>query len=687
MKRVVFIITGFLFLNINNQIFAQSCTDIGFSPDKAFPVCGTTDFPQLQVLDCISRTVAQNGCPSSSVTAERSFWYKFTCFQSGTLGFEIRGSVALDDYDWILYDITGRNPNDIFTDASLVVSINIYGTFTNGPPDAPFPNSPTGCKASGSGDVHCQGDAPGNSPFNRMPNIIQGHNYLLMVANFSQSFAGYILNFNGGTASITDPKLPHLESARAACDGTETTIKLNKKMKCPTLMTNGSEFFITPPLANVIAAEAIGCSNSFDMDSLLLTLDRPLPPGTYTITIRTGADGNTLLDICDRPIPNGETIEVIVYPQFPTPMDSITKVVRCAPDEVELVFRKRMRCNSVAANGSDFIITGTSPVTILSAAGFNCDTVKNLSNIIRVKFTQPIQVKGNFNITLRTGTDGNTIIDECGKESLPGQSLSFSTKDTVNADFGYNIRYGCKRDTIDYRHNGFNEVNLWRWNFDNLRRSTLQNPSIIYATFGQKYTQLIVSNGTCSDTSAIVPIYLKDAVKAKFEAPYVVCPTEAANIINKSTGDIFTYSWNFGNNTFSNLKDPLPVFYTTQKANEELLIKLIVNNGDGCTDTATQKIIVAGICAIKVPTAFTPNGDGLNDFLYPLNAYKAKDLVFRVYNRFGEMIYETKDWRKGWNGNYKGQGADPASYVWTLSYINIDNGNKIEQRGSSILIR
>jgi gliding motility-associated-like protein len=665
--------------------FTQTCTLPGTTSSAPIPVCGTSIFNQPFIANCTGPNVAHSGCPEI-VTSDKSHWYSFRCFQTGTLGFLIKGISSTDDYDWMLFDVTGRNPNDVFTDASLQVSLNTYGTAgTN--PNAPFPNSPTGCTAAGNGDVHCQGDDPSNSPFNRMPTLTTGHDYLLMVTNWtSGSTIGYDLEFTGGTTSITDSKVPQLETARAACDGTETTIKLNKKMKCSSLLPNGSEFFITPPLANVIAAEGIGCTGGFDMDSLLLTLDRPLPPGTYTIAIRNGVDGNTLLDICNTPIANGETIDVVVYPQFPTPMDSITKIIKCAPDEVQLVFRKRMRCNSVAPNGSDFIITGTSPVTILSAAGFKCDA-KGLSNIIKVKFTQPIQVKGNFSITLGTGTDGTTIIDECGKESLSNQSLSFSTKDTVNADFTYNIKYGCKRDTIDYRHNGLNEVNVWKWDFDNLRKSTLQNPSTIYATFGQKFTQLIVSNGTCSDTSVVIPIYLKDAVKAKFEAPYVVCPTEKATIVNKSTGDISIYNWNFGNNTFSSQKDPPPVLYNTQRANEYLQIKLIVNNGQGCTDTATQDIIVAGICAIKVPTAFTPNGDGLNDFLFPMNAYKAKDLLFRIYNRFGEMIYETADWRKGWNGKHKGQGADPATYVWTLDYINIDTGKRVSQRGSSILIR
>ena len=90
---------------------------------------------------------------------------------------------------------------------------------------------------------------------------------------------------------------------------------------------------------------------------------------------------------------------------------------------------------------------------------------------------------------------------------------------------------------------------------------------------------------------------------------------------------------------------------------------------------------------ISVPGAFTPNHDGLNDYLYPLNAYKVTNLLFRIYNRLGQLVFETQDWNKRWDGSFKGQGADPGTYVWVLHYTNTDTGKYVEQRGTSILIR
>lgn len=682
MVKKIFTLSLFIVALISGA-YAQPCSLPGMTPSNAIPVCGTAVFHQDQVVNCTGPNVAQPFC-SIGATSSSSFWYKFTCYQSGSLGFLISGISGSDDYDWVLFDITGHDPNDVFTNSSLAISINLYGA-GSGP--AQYPESPTGCRPGASGNVHCEGSANGNTPFNAMPNITVGHEYLLMVTNWTQSTAGYDLTFTGGSASITDPKDPHLLSAKAACDGTSITIKTNKRMKCNSLTGSGSEFVLTPNVANVISASGFGCTNGFDMDSISITMDAPLPPGNYTITVRNGTDGNTIRDACDREIPVGENIPLVVYPLIPTPMDSLTKP-RCSPDELQLVFRKNIKCSTIAADGSDFrvdMISGTTPVTVVGATG-TC-SADGLTPIIKVKLSAPIQTRGTYRIYLQTGSDGNTIVDECNQFTPPNAFLEFNTKDTVNADFTYNILYGCERDTINYFHDGRNEVNTWRWNFDNLRSSRQQNPSIIYGSFGLKHTQLIVSNGVCSDTSAIVPILLDNELKADFETNSFVCPTDKAIFRDKSIGTIVSWSWDFANGNTSNQQTPPDQSYLPGTYTMNVYPRLIVQNNLGCFDTAIQKIIIPNSCYIAVPNAFTPNRDGLNDYLYPLNAYKATDLLFRVYNRNGQLVFETRDWTKKWDGTFKGQGADLGTYVWTLQYTHIETGKRVEQKGTTILLR
>ena len=99
-------------------------------------------------------------------------------------------------------------------------------------------------------------------------------------------------------------------------------------------------------------------------------------------------------------------------------------------------------------------------------------------------------------------------------------------------------------------------------------------------------------------------------------------------------------------------------------------VQLIVTDSAGCSDTAVKFIKTVTNCYIAVPSAFTPNNDGLNDYLYPLNAYKATNLLFKVYNRFGKLVFETKDWTKKWDGKINAIPQPQGTYVWILTYTD-----------------
>ena len=103
-------------LLVYSKLFAQTCTAPGQNPSTAFPVCGTSTFSQNTVPLCGGRALPAPSCRNDGLRDVNPFWYKFTCFKAGTLGFEITPNNLSDDYDWEIYDITGRDPNDIYTD-------------------------------------------------------------------------------------------------------------------------------------------------------------------------------------------------------------------------------------------------------------------------------------------------------------------------------------------------------------------------------------------------------------------------------------------------------------------------------------------------------------------------------------------------------------------------------------------
>ncbi len=665
------IYTCFFILFFSFSLSAQNCNNPGQTPGTAFPVCGISTFNQTTVPFCNNGTLPAPTCSGTVFTDKNPFWYKFTCFQSGTLGFKITPTVIGDDYDWEVFDITNHSPNEVYTNASLVISSNWSGE-----------GGVTGATAQGTLQYVCEGF--GKPVISKLIPLIAGHKYLLMVSHFTDTQNGYALQFTGGTASITDPVLPHLNTAEANCGADKIRVKLNKIMKCSSLASNGSDFSVNPPLVNVISATGFSCQSGFDSDSLELTLNQPLPPGNYSLVMKNGSDGNTILDVCDRGIPVGETVNFIILPKLPTPMDSLVPP-SCAPQSVQLYFKKPMKCSTVAADGSDFFVTGSYPVTVVSAAG-DCIPGNDVSKTITIKFSQPLYDAGNFILHLQRGSDGNTVFDECNEETPAGSTIGFSVKDTVNADFSYNIKYGCLVDSVQFFNAGKVGVNKWSWSLDEGLSSSQQNPVAGYKLFNEKTVLLEVSNGFCKDSSS-QKILLDNFIAADFKANDFDCPNEPVSFVfSGSRGHIIHYDWDFGDGSTAS-GDSVTHIFPQPATDRTYKVRLTVTDNIGCQKIKEKNIIIVRSCYIGVPTGFTPNNDGLNDVLFPMYAIKALNLDFRIFNRWGQLLYKTNDWRKGWDGTYKGMPQDPGTYVWMLKYTDRDTGKKVEQKGTTVLIR
>lgn len=94
-----------------------------------------------------------------------------------------------------------------------------------------------------------------------------------------------------------------------------------------------------------------------------------------------------------------------------------------------------------------------------------------------------------------------------------------------------------------------------------------------------------------------------------------------------------------------------------------------------------------GVCKLYVPTAFTPDNDGLNDIFKALYDGNMTKLDMRVYNRGGTIIFNSQSKDKGWDGKYKGELQDAGIYIWTIKYIPSDNTTEIFLKGTVALIR
>jgi gliding motility-associated-like protein len=655
--------------------WSQSFPVTGQLASSAFPVCGSDTFKQATVPTGKTHSLEVPGCTTDGVVYQdlNPFWYTFTCYTAGSLGFLITPNNLGDDYDWMLYDITNHNPNDVYTDASLIVTGNWAGTF-----------GLTGAKAGGSAKIGCASNPTDNhSTFSAMPTLKLGHKYLLLVSHFTDSQSGYSLTFGGGSAIITDTTIAHLKSVNMHCDRKSLVIILNKSMRCGSVASDGSDFVIPSSPISIANAAGINCSGSFDMDSVLITLSAPLPPGNYSVISKIGTDDNTLLDDCGNQLPVGEELPFTVVPPHTTPFDSLTRPT-CAPTKLQLVFPDLIQCSSISSDGSDFIVSGTSAVNIISASG-DCQG-EGLTSVISIILSSPIVAGGSYQVTLKNGSDGNTIINECGVSTPTGGTVSFSIKDTVSASFNYNLNLGCNYDTIQLSYPLANGVNQWQWMIDTVNVSSLLDPEIVESIFGPKTVLHIVSNGFCSDSASEI-INLDNITKAVFQAPNEVCPKDAVTISNNSIGHLVSWYWSFGDGQSSTDPNPPSHLFPNTPAGKTYTVSLVVQDNLGCYDTASEQIVKLQSCYITVPNAFTPNGDGKNDYLYPLNGFMATNLEFQVFNRYGQLVFETRDWSKKWDGTIGGRPQQTGTYIWTLRYTDGPSGKKFFLRGSSVLIR
>lgn len=666
----------FILIAISQQATAQACTTLGQNPSTAFPVCGTTTFHQNNVPICSSNDLFVPGCSGSGnadYENKNPFWYKFTCYQAGTLNFIISPANPNDDYDWQLYDITGLNPDEVYTNRNIIVAGNWSATPGN-----------TGASPSGFNGIQCASDPSEGKPnFSRSPNLIVGHEYILLVSHYTNSQSGYDLSFGGGSAVITDPKDPHLDKASASCDGTKITLKLNKKMKCASLTGSGSEFSLVPANATITSATTRTCATGFDMDEIELTLSNPLPGAAYQLVIGAGTDGTTLADACDRQIPVGEQVSFTYTTPQPIPIQRV-EAPACKATRILFYFDKKINCATIAADGSNFTITGPTTVNVISAAGTLCQN--GLSDGIVVTVSSPFYTKGTYTLTPRLSPGGGAVQDECGQIIQPNP-ITFNTADTVNANYTFTNRMGCRFDTLTFSHNGAHDVNSWRWLFGNVEKSNTQQYTVVLPATSSQDVKLVVHNGVCSD-SVTKTIVLNNEVKADFQMPADICPEDKLALVNTSKGLIDIYNWDFGALGSTSAQTPAPLTFIQDNRERSYTIRLRVNNiALGCSDEIRKNLRVLNNCYIAVPTGFTPNGDGLNDYLFPNNALKAQNMRFSIFNRWGQMVFSTANWQEKWDGRVNGQPQPAGVYVWFLSYTHRDTGEKVLQKGTSTLIR
>ncbi|WP_190300418.1 T9SS type B sorting domain-containing protein [Rufibacter hautae] len=123
-----------------------------------------------------------------------------------------------------------------------------------------------------------------------------------------------------------------------------------------------------------------------------------------------------------------------------------------------------------------------------------------------------------------------------------------------------------------------------------------------------------------------------------------------------------------------------------QEKFQRLTYRLLTTAQNAPYQSFSNTAVIDQAFQIHFPTAFTPNNDGLNDVFRPVGTPFASRFTLQVLNRWGQIIFESKDPKTGWNGMHGGKPSPPETYIYRLEAVDV-NGKKITQKGTVTLIR
>jgi gliding motility-associated-like protein len=270
---------------------------------------------------------------------------------------------------------------------------------------------------------------------------------------------------------------------------------------------------------------------------------------------------------------------------------------------------------------------------------------------------------------LRTNHDGGGCVDidtVVVRASIIDSSIQLIGKATFCAGYGDSAVLRVKpTDSI-------------QWYKDNLLINGANKTDYKVTQSGSYYARLY-NNAGCSITTSKQNILID---KAK---PGIRYPLEYAVIDLPITLEArqfgSTVLWSPGIN-LDNRTSYTPVF----KGSTEQLYTIEIKTTTGCTTVDTQLVKIVKSVEIYVPSAFTPNHDGLNDLLRPTLMGIKQLHYFRIYNRWGQLLFETENERTGWDGELHGAPQTTQVVVWIVEGLGVD-GRVYLKKGTSTLVR
>lgn len=241
---------------------------------------------------------------------------------------------------------------------------------------------------------------------------------------------------------------------------------------------------------------------------------------------------------------------------------------------------------------------------------------------------------------------------------------------------------GCAPLQVQFQNNSYPSTN-YQWDFGDGAVSNQSNPTHTYLLPGNYSIRLIaLDTSIClNHDTTLLAVTAFDHAIADFQLnPPYLKTGETVQMINLSQLS-YAWSWDFGDGTTSQLENPDHAYANPGK----YTICLKAKNQQTCDDSLCLDIEVYGEPKVYIPTAFSPNGDLLNDVYYIIaSGFKGTEL--QIFNRWGELVFQSNDINMGWDGNYNGKAQELDVYMYIFTGTLPDGKQQIF-KGNITLIR
>lgn len=641
-----------------------------------------------------------------------SVWYIFTVNTSGNLEMTIT-PLQNDDYDFAIYNLTGKDCSAITQDTLPTTRCSYSATLGQ----------------TGMRNGFVLESAGVADPTFLAPMTVQaGETYVLVVDNFNTGGGGYILDFTTNMpnpASIVDVTPPVIVGVDdLSCDTIRTiVINLSENVKCNTIDTTGAQFTITGPSpVSVIRAEGVNCNAGAFTSQIVITIANPVViGGTYALTTGPGVGGLVIADFCNNQMQNSPfpiNANDIVFAEFdfsirascakdtfyfvdrtigtPTswtwnfgdgsPVSNLENPIHVFPDTTQYTITLTVSsadCSSTITRpinvtssfNADFIISNTNPC-LGDTVYFSDNSPGTATNYLWQFGDGNISGDENpFHIYTQAGDYVVTLV--ISDVNVPGcvdstNSLVF-VKPLPNASFSTDSDPICSGFPIRFTGTSTGANETYFWDFGSGNTSTDVVGVYVFPVGGSYDVTHVVIDAFCGTDTTTLNFNVLDRPSLSLGEDTAICLSEV--VILTGPAGMEKYEWSTGETT---------QFITFSDVPNEVALTVTAN---GCTNSDAVFVDEQreDCFYVKIPSAFSPNGDGRNDFL-KIFLQRIQSFELKIFNRWGELVFETNNANILWDGTYKDQPQDIGVFQYYIEGVSI-SGDRFFRSGTVTLIR